>query len=848
MNAPKRARSLQSWWLDFVLTRHKLVLLVGSVLTVLAGWLASHIIVDPDLRALLPEDGPLLTSYEAVERDFGAVESIHIVLKGGESEGRRALADEIQTRFESHPEMRSVTTRLDDSFFLDHALYYLSDAEMDELNDLVLAWQHHGLCTRAPEICTTRPDPRAPDRLEAFIDRKRDEARQRIGFEQYYEREGIDALVAFLRPKVPATNLEFADHIMVDVRRELDELLASEGAWRGQGIVYGLTGPYAARAGEQQIVERDMRRSLAAGLGGVLLILYLLFRSFRALLTLTVPLLFGLTWSMGATQLMLGHLNTMTSLISSVLLGLGIDAGIHLLSRARRERLTHDDETSIRRAFEGLISPLLVASSTTIGAFVVMATSDYPAFREFGIVSGVGVALCLLAMLTVYPAALRLVGVKAPPERKTVSHRIGSALLARPALVFFGLLALTVAAVPGVHETRKNGFQRSARELQSDTIRERIVPDVELISRVFDKNVHAGILTIHGYEEMERIFRRGSEAHADRLRRGESVVAELVALPRFMPPPEVDLEKRRAAIETLTEDFDENTWAKLEGEDAVDEFGDPLPGAGEDSGLSKEDAQALRRMIDAKPFGVDDLPAQVLETFRGRDDHWAIIAYPNYDPTDIQLDLIFVEESKDYGSGIQGSVFVGEPAVPATMYQLMADEWAVIVGMAGILVFGIVLWQVRSLSRATLTLLPLVLGFWWLVGLMGSTGIKFTLVNVPILPAVLGIGVDNGVYLAIAIARRSKSPDGLKGAVDGTARAILAATATTVCGFASFLVADSGSLRSIGLLAVVGISMAAFAALTVLPTLAAISERVRPGGGNGRADASTSRGAQPSDE
>jgi predicted RND superfamily exporter protein len=101
------------------------------------------------------------------------------------------------------------------------------------------------------------------------------------------------------------------------------------------------------------------------------------------------------------------------------------------------------------------------------------------------------------------------------------------------------------------------------------------------------------------------------------------------------------------------------------------------------------------------------------------------------------------------------------------------------------------------------------------------------LVNVPILPAILGIGVDNGVYLAVAIARRGETPEGLRLAVDATGRAILAATATTACGFASFLVADSGSLRSIGLLALIGVLIAAFASLAVLPTLGELRARRR---------------------
>jgi predicted RND superfamily exporter protein len=46
----------------------------------------------------------------------------------------------------------------------------------------------------------------------------------------------------------------------------------------------------------------------------------------------------------------------------------------------------------------------------------------------------------------------------------------------------------------------------------------------------------------------------------------------------------------------------------------------------------------------------------------------------------------------------------------------------------------------------------------WLVGLMGLLGVRFTLFNIPILPAILGIGVDNGVYLTDRIRACAASP------------------------------------------------------------------------------------------
>ncbi|NVB43570.1 MMPL family transporter [Pseudenhygromyxa sp. WMMC2535] len=100
-----------------------------------------------------------------------------------------------------------------------------------------------------------------------------------------------------------------------------------------------------------------------------------------------IPLMCGVAWSLGATYLALGHLNAITSMISSVVMGIGIDAGIHILARTRREREFHDSHDSIRLAFKGLIAPLLIASGTTASAFVVMANSTFPAFSEFGVIA-----------------------------------------------------------------------------------------------------------------------------------------------------------------------------------------------------------------------------------------------------------------------------------------------------------------------------------------------------------------------------------------------------------------------------------------------------------------------------
>ena len=78
-----------------------------------------------------------------------------------------------------------------------------------------------------------------------------------------------------------------------------------------------------------------------------------------------------------------------------------------------------------------------------------------------------------------------------------------------------------------------------------------------------------------------------------------------------------------------------------------------------------------------------------------------------------------------------------------------------------------------------------------------------------------------------AIRREDTTTHGLLRSVDETGRAILAATMTTVVGFGAFLVADSGGLRMIGQLAVIGISTTAVAAVLAVPTIAVLIQRRR---------------------
>nr|WP_263430293.1 MMPL family transporter [Nannocystis pusilla] len=698
---------------------------------------------------------------------------------------------------------------------------------MEALDEHFQAWTHYELCRAEPDVCLDEPDPEAPRALRSFIRSKQDAALSRTTFKDYFERDDISALVLLIHPTKSSSDLDFAEAVSNQIRGDVAAVLAEPGApWAGANITYSVVGPYPIKAEERETIRRDMLRSGAFGVLGVVVILYLLFRSGRAVLTLLVPLVCGVTWSMALTQLVLGRLNAITSLISTVVVGMGIDAGIHFLVRVREEQSRGSDREAITRAFANLIGPLLIASATTLGAFAVMSSSVFPAFQEFGLIAGFGVLLCLLAMLTVYPAILCLVGVKRVGDAQTRRPGRGAVtrvLLARPGVVLGLVAALTVGAAvvaPGAE------FENSTRELQSARTRALYKPEVFLISKIFGKDIHAGVLVVSTLEQARAVLTQARAVQAERLADGTgTVVAELLAAPDLLPDPAIDAAKRKEAIAAMTGDVPERTWKRLE---------ERAAGRGEDGdeALTPEDARRLQNMLKAEPVTVERLPPAIRDKVYSRDGRFAVYAYPNFDAADISMGLKFMEETARYTEGVEGlqaddALFVGETTVYALMYELMQSEAPTVLAMALGLIAVIVVAQIRSLPRTLLTLAPLLLGLLWLVGLMAAAGVRFTLFNIPILPAILGIGVDNGVYLTDRIRHMRDEVGGLAHALGETGAAIGAATATTAMGFAAFIIADSGGLRGIGVLAVCGIGIAAVTAILVLPSVAALAARLR---------------------
>ncbi len=132
----------------------------------------------------------------------------------------------------------------------------------------------------------------------------------------------------------------------------------------------------------------------------------------------------------------------------------------------------------------------------------------------------------------------------------------------------------------------------------------------------------------------------------------------------------------------------------------------------------------------------------------------------------------------------------------------------------------------RSLKPIIILMLGLALAVGALVATLKFTGIALNLFNVLAFPLVLGVGVDYGIYIAVAM-RAAEPLRELRTVM----KPVLLSGHTCVVGFGSLALAQNPALRGLGIVCSIGIAWCVLATfIFILPACALLSRRTVPHG------------------
>ncbi len=178
---------------------------------------------------------------------------------------------------------------------------------------------------------------------------------------------------------------------------------------RPTGVKFGITGQPIIRMTIFDLLKRDAVTTLVVSAVIILLLLFVMERTYTHALLVFTPLSLGLIWTMGTLGWLGIPLSVATVGLSSMILGLGVEYGVFVLTRYNEERDKNISQLDSMKTTVHAIGTAVIGSGlTTIVGFGVLSFASIPMMQHLGQTLALGIAYCLMAALFVNPVFILL--------------------------------------------------------------------------------------------------------------------------------------------------------------------------------------------------------------------------------------------------------------------------------------------------------------------------------------------------------------------------------------------------------------------------------------------------------
>jgi len=884
-------------WARFVATHPWWVLAVMFVLIILSVIFASDLRMDMRWSDMLPSGDPMAQEFERIIKEFKSTSTILIVLQGDEFAIKK-FADEIAPEVEKlEAYIERVDYKLDKEFFGRHG-FMLTDIEdlrntTDMFNDLNLVplldninnnfekeyvGNDQALDTRTKEDEAAR----ALDGLyywlktmDTFINTPAganhaliDSMVERFLYgDPYFISYNKKTLLLSCKPTFSSIDIE-KDIAATSAIEEIIERTQK----KYPGIHAGVTGIIPIQKYEMEYTEKAMFLSSIIALLLVIILFIISFRMWSAPILAGLNLVIAIIITAGIVAITIGRLNMMTSIFAVILIGLGIDYAIHLISvYNERRNIDSDQKQAMEETFARSGSGIITGALTTAAAFFALAISSTRGIKEMGIVLGIGICSAMITSLAALPAILVvrerwIFRVKKEMVKPKVSEfhflgNVGQNVVKHRALYIIGGVVITGILL---YQAFNLKFNYNMMSLEPD------IPVIHLqdtIIKAFEMSPDFAMVTASSIEESWKLEQKAKALPALSIVEGIGDVCPPESVQRLRQPyvkalrEKIGKNNKIALLEVNSlkkliaqlKRLDLNIYelaqlAYIGGQDKIDEkckliIGDPEQ---EDAqGLIMELIEAIqdkpvlavrqlnkfqkyyypvlkKKLFDmANPelITLDALPQHIKDRYvNERGDNFLVTIYARKQMWDFAVLDRFTKQLQ-----LVSPRATGTPPMFLHLINLIGKDglWATILTLIVVL---LLLWiDFRSLRLALLGMIPLISGGIVMMGIMKSFGMLLDFINVMGIPMIVGIGIDDGVHVIHRY--KYEGFDKTSDVLRSTGKAILLTSLTTMAGFGALSFSSYPAYRSLGTLLTVGVAACFVMTVLFIPGIISLFRR-----------------------
>lgn len=736
---------------------------------------------------LLPQDLPLIKEFDEVVAKTGGSGPLVVVLEQLNPILAPEVIEKLARALKKVPGTHFVDSQIPEEFLKNRQLLLVPKAELLQLEALITeaidyARGQFGGFFGEDKLFNPVKLQTLADRYQIFEN-----------INPYHRGKRENNYYIFVKPKGTVTDTDFTEQYVQSVQEAIDETKLEKEI---PDLIIKLTGSLIVRLEENQFIQNDLKKSavLAALLATCIILLYT--RSWFSIPLIIFPLLLSLTYTFALTRLFIGHLNIISGFLVAILMGLGIDYGIHLYIRFKQELLKG---RSISAAAELVVTQVgrsgLIAMLTTMSVFSILSFSDFRGFAEFGQIATLGIVSAFFSYYFIFPAQALFydkIHWLRKPRPRLFTFKITNLYFTTPyflSVMFLGLMVASLFLLPGL------SFEYDFQKLRGDSP----ASDYETVTT--DDFGFAFSPTLILTEKKEDLFEIQSALEEIKAESGEQTIIGLqYSLNMFSPR---EYESKKDTIARIRQMF-------LDNEDII-KFS-----------LGTDRFRNFERLVKAEPFDEKRVPANLQKKLRAGDDYLVLLLSPA-DKNFFRVENIYQLE-KEMGElkrrlaekNIETAV-LNENLIAAKILDWVKDKGPKAMAIAFALVFIILLVDLQSFRLAVITFLPLFTGLALTGALMSIFSVKLNFINIVMLPSIVGIMIDHCIYLSHHILDYSKGAS-LK-SLQETGSAIILSALTSLAGYASLNIAHHQGIRSIASVVELGIITCTLCALFMLPAL-----------------------------
>lgn len=829
------------------------VLLVLFALGVGSTTLATKLTLESDQLALISQDLPEVKAVKRVIDMVGGAGYLQLAIRGDDEQALKKLADAInETLLTSkseagEPFVRFITYKVPIEFVQENMVLFIRTEDLLEGKKRINAYLKDQLRRNNPFYIELRKTEPVKLDLTDLVNKYSSVGKKSIR-DDYYISDDKKMIMILVKPMWNSTLLGktqdfiaamtggdkagtvLTKGLLADAAKKAGVELVEDYDLMGDSkkVAFGFTGSYKTNVDDSVAMTSSLDDITLIALGMISVIIAVFFRKWAPTLIVLSGTVLGTLFTLGFAKLTLGQLNMVTSIIAAILLGFGIDYGIHFTYRARIELgagKRWDD--AIRDAIINSGRPALIAAIVTAGSFFVLLVSEFRGFSQFGFLAGFGTLLTAAALFSWSPAILsmlgrrnpelpaKLVGTMKPPSDDMIT---GKTRIPRPKLVLAASLAVVAAvcafAVPWVDfevpkdremtlfERLKGGvrFNYNTRALMPvDQPSVKLQDEITTRFKISSDPIAVYTKDLAGAKDIWDGMTADPDHNFNVDISKYKTVDQVVSIYTFTPPPET----AKANAKVLAE------WR----EELKDIEVASLPPE------VQEKAAFFMKVLEKQPFDVNGVPQVYADQFKHLattqpENHgYLTFLYPKVDLWDGKNMLAFADETRVI-KGKSGAEYqsAGLALLYAKLARIVLFDGKLTVVLAALWILIMHYLDFRSVKLALASVLPLGIGLVMMLGMLSITNHRLNFMNLVILPILLGFGVSHGLYLL----HRYLEGTAPLVALRSVGSAVASGTLTTIAGFASLFFAEHLGLRSIGFVACLGLGTTLLVSFTVL--------------------------------